>query len=181
MLKVAATVASTHSALSLASIGYGVFFTGQRAEWPKAAEEDQPPSKEAEAVLEVVAGMYSGRGLSPDSCTSGCTFEDPAALCRGNLEVVEAFRALKATRPEHVAPPRLHVPAGEPDRAVVTLHQRYFGFLEVRSTLHVHFEESGRMCSIEERWNAVPLLRPANPVRRLNGVLSSVLTPIVIR
>ena len=34
---------------------------------------------------------------------------------------------------------------------------------------------------LEERWNAAPLLAFARPSRRLNGLLSSALTPILVR
>ena len=66
---------------------------------------------------------------------------------------------------------------------VVLLHQRYFGFLAVRSTLVVDTEDDGSIASIEERWNHAPLAE-LGPVlrytRRINGILSSALTPLFV-
>ena len=67
----------------------------------------------------------------------------------------------------------------------VYLHQRYFASriwprgLEVRSTLLVR-TDGGRIASLEERWNGAPLLDYSafRWVRRANGLVSAILTPI---
>ena len=67
---------------------------------------------------------------------------------------------------------------------LVQLHQRYFGFLEVHSMLVVRVAADGRICAFEERWNGAPLLGPQpllQWVRRVNGLTSAMLTPILIR
>ncbi len=40
-------------------------------------------------------------------CSDHVTFEDAAALCCGGAEVVEAFRAVRALKPEHVTAPQV--------------------------------------------------------------------------
>jgi hypothetical protein len=123
--------------------------------------------------------MYSGAGLDGAMCVDDVTFEDPAALCCGRDEAVEAFRALRAMSPEHMTPPQVcYSTAGG---CVVLLHQRYFRRLVVRSELHVRLDDTGRICSFEERWNGRPLLEggvfgAARAARRLNGVLSFAVT-----
>ena len=67
------------------------------------------------------------------------------------------------------------------------LHQRYAagsallpsGFV-VKSTCVVRTASDGRIASIEERWNGAPLLDYSafRWVRRANGLLSAILTPI---
>lgn len=54
--------------------------------------------------------------------------------------------------------------------------------LAVKSTLVVHTSAiDGRITSLEERWNGAPLLQFSafKFVRRVNGVVSSVLTPLL--
>ena len=128
--------------------------------------------------------MYRGGGLDPNSCTADVTFTDNAARCVGRSEVCEAFRALRVMKPEHVEEPLC---VAKPDgTSEVYLHQRYklmsSGFT-IRSTLVVQTTADGRICNLEERWNGSPLLQfPAfRWVRRVNGIISSVLTPLVIR
>uniref|UniRef100_A0A7S0KYL3 Uncharacterized protein n=1 Tax=Coccolithus braarudii TaxID=221442 RepID=A0A7S0KYL3_9EUKA len=137
------------------------------------------------AAAQVAAGLYSGGGLEGDICTEDVTFTDPAACCSGRAEVVEAFRALRWTRPEHITTPR----ASQADGALhVHLHQRYFSSpwwrgLEVKSTLVLKHAPDGQICELEERWNDAPLLRwrPFYWARRVNGRLSSLLTPLLLR
>lgn len=60
----------------------------------------------------------------------GTFAQDPAASCAGVGEVQEAFRALKAIKPEHIEAPKAF-PGEEPDSTRVVLKQRYFGTLQV--------------------------------------------------
>ena len=69
------------------------------------------------------------------------------------------------------------------------LHQRYCGGtillpsgFTVRSVLVVHTSAvDGRICSLEERWNGSELLpfAPFRFSRRVNGIISCVLTPLL--
>ena len=65
--------------------------------------------------------------------SSPWTVQDPAASCVGVEEVQEAFRALKALKPEHLAAPKA-IPGEEPGSTRVALNQRYLGGLQVRLT-----------------------------------------------
>ena len=157
------------------------------------------------AVAKVVTAMYSGAGIDGAALSDDATFTDPAAACVGRAEVVEAFRALGACSPEHVAPPlavserTVSTAGGTGDdggpatgavhvESEFFLHQRYFkgayySGLVVRSTLVVRADNAGRICAVEERWNGAPLLRFSafRFARRVNGMLSALLTPYVSR
>eukprot|EP00316_Scyphosphaera_apsteinii_P022113 CAMPEP_0119324392 /NCGR_PEP_ID=MMETSP1333-20130426/63090_1 /TAXON_ID=418940 /ORGANISM="Scyphosphaera apsteinii, Strain RCC1455" /LENGTH=155 /DNA_ID=CAMNT_0007332079 /DNA_START=13 /DNA_END=477 /DNA_ORIENTATION=- len=150
--KIAAVAFGSHAALSFASIGAGTFFTRSRAKWPSSSQALSTPTAHQSNICKIVAGIYSGLGINPTLCTNDITFEDPVALCCGPAEVVEAFRALRAAHPEHVVQPRLHVHTDDPYSAVILMHQRYFGWLVVHSTLHVRFEPTGHISGLEERW-----------------------------
>uniref|UniRef100_A0A7S4K6Z4 Uncharacterized protein n=1 Tax=Odontella aurita TaxID=265563 RepID=A0A7S4K6Z4_9STRA len=165
----------------------------------------------------LVRGMYGGFGIHQHYLPRGdnpeiilkvgneVMFEDAAAVCKGAPEVVEAFRALSFLQPELLSPPkRIEVGGMMPQhvdlRITYLLHQRYAGFLTVRSTLVVDIvlEERGRIdrkkqssnagitsarvVKFEERWNGVePLNRGMFRVsRRLNGMISWMLTTLVV-
>jgi hypothetical protein len=165
-----------HIACSAASMGNSVLSK------PPARPEAAVTVAEPE-VTDVVSKIYSGGGLDPAACTADVTFTDPAARCAGRGEVCEAFRALRACRPEHVEEP---VAVGRmPDGSVhVHLHQRYsiITSFTVKSVLVVRTDASGRLSELEERWNGAPLLDFAafRWVRRVNGVISSLLTPMIL-
>ena len=114
-------------------------------------------------------------------CSDDVTFEDAAVLCCGGAEVVEAFRAVRALKPEHVTTPQVCYSSSS-SSAIVLLHQRYLGCIVVRSQLHVRLDDAGLMRSIEERWNGKPLPGAAFPlhampaVRRINALLSFLAT-----
>ena len=140
-------------------------------------------SADEEHILQVVKRIYSGGGLDEDACTAGVVFEDPVAKCIGLAETSEAFRALRACKPEHVSEPLIAL--SEPHKMLVRLHQRYFGWLVVRSVLHVQ-REGALISKIEERWKGVPLVSfPELPLdfpsfcRRLNGLVSYQLTRLL--
>lgn len=129
--------------------------------------------------------MYSGGGINSDLVTDDVTFTDPAARCAGKQEVAEAFRALRYCNPQTLTTP--HASVAQDGSLHFSLHQRYFAGrlpgLEVRSTLVVRTAPDGRVCELEERWNGAPLLwwPPFQWVRRVNGMLSSLLTPMLLR
>ncbi|KAK3277411.1 hypothetical protein CYMTET_14574 [Cymbomonas tetramitiformis] len=186
---VASAVIGTHLTLSAASIATGIFTHRpicqvERQQHGTGAVAGQNCTLAA-SVQETVSNMYSGKGLDTTACSVDVAFEDPVALCRGIGEVQEAFRALKACSPEHVADPFIVAAQGsEPGTpAVVCLHQRYFGGLEVRGTVLVQLNDEGLITRFEERWNAAPLLdsSPVRWSRRLNGMVSSIVTPIIVR
>ena len=133
----------------------------------------------AAQLTKVVAKLYSGGGLDAAIAHENITFTDPAAKCAGRAEVTEAFRA------QHVVAP---VATAEDGGTVeFYLHQRYAagsallpsGFV-VKSTCVVRTASDGRIASIEERWNGAPLLDYSafRWVRRANGLVSAILTPI---
>ena len=175
-----------------------ICFSGFSVVASAVARRPERPSPDGQAaaseLTKVVSSMYGGRGLDPSACAHDVTFTGPAACCAGTSEVVEAFRALAATcRPEHVDPPlsvRSARHAGL-DCTEFFLHQRYFRDtfllprgLVVRSVLVVHTDaDTGRVRAFEERWNGVGLLQwvPFRWVRRINGMLSSLVTPYVAR
>ena len=176
----------THAVLAAASMGAGTF-SPPRIPAPATAEAANPRcvSCSAPAQLAKVAGkMYRGGGLDAAYLTPGVVFEDPGGCCVGTDEVQEAFRALHALSPEQLEEPRLVVDVdNEGAAAVFALKQRYVGFLKVDSTLHIHTAADGRISRFEERWNGVPLWKsaPFRWSRRLNGLLSSTLTPLLVK
>lgn len=175
--------------------GFGIVAAAV-ARRPERPERPKRPSTDGHtaALTKVVTSMYGGTGLDASACAHDVTFTDPAACCAGTSEVVEAFRALAAAcRPEHIEPPlrlRTERHAGL-DCTEFFLHQRYFRDtmllprgLEVRSVLVVHTDaDTGRVRAFEERWNGAPLLQwvPFRWARRINGMLSSFVTPYVAR
>ncbi|KAJ1495197.1 hypothetical protein T484DRAFT_2157311 [Baffinella frigidus] len=181
----AAFLVGTHAVLAAASMGAGTF-SPPRIPAPAAVEAANPRclSCSAPAQLSKVAGkMYRGGGLDAAFLSPGVVFEDPAVCCVGTVEVQEAFRALHAASPESLEEPRLVVDGdNEGATAVFALRQRYVGFLQVDSTLHIHTAADGRISRFEERWNGTPLWKaaPFRWSRRLNGLLSSALTPLLV-
>ena len=138
------------------------------------------------AVATAVRNMYAGYGVDASLLAPDATVTDPAASCRGRSEIAEAFRALAAVlKPEIVEEPLPMTSAeGEP---AFYLHQKYkLGSMlefELRSILIVRTDDTGRIAAMEERWNGAPLLGFAafRFSRRVNGVLSAILTPVVAR
>ena len=131
--------------------------------------------------------MYKGQGLPAEHFAAQVVFEDPVAKCIGLAEVKEAFRALIICSPEAIAKPWLVVNTGQErefERVYVGLHQRYFGFLEVRSIAVVDFEQGpkGLVKRVEERWNGHGLVDWTifGIVRRMNGIISYGLTRVVV-
>jgi len=80
----------------------------------------QPSDRDAH-IESMASRMYAGAGLDGSLCSDDVTFEDAAALCCGRAETVEAFRALRAFKPEHVTAPQ--VCYSSPNSAIVLLHQ----------------------------------------------------------
>ena len=160
--------------LSCISMGYATI-TAPPPRPPPAADANSTA-----AVVKVISTMYRGGGLEPAACTERCSFDDPAASVRGRAEVIEAFRALRITRPVHVEEP---VGVSKADGSVeIHLRNRYFGLLDVSSCVDVRTAADGRICEITERWNGAPLLEwPAFRFsRRLNGMISALLTPLMV-
>lgn len=173
-----------HVACSVVGISSAFWNTPMASKGPDTDRSSLPSPREAQ-ILQVVSTMYCGGGLDPNACTADVTFTDQAACCVGKAEVCEAFRALRVMKPEHVEEP---TSVSKPDGSTeVYLHQRYslvsLSAFTIRSTLVVRTSTDGLLCSLEERWCGSPLLQfPAfRWARRGNGVLSSLLTPLVIR
>jgi hypothetical protein len=179
LFRLARGLATLHVGTSLLSVGTPVASKVDAGE----GRHKSALSPDEERVLRVAKRIYSGGGLDEDACTAGVVFEDPVAKCVGIAETSEAFRALRVCKPEHVSEPWIASSDGQ--KTVVRLHQRYFGWLVVRSVLHVQQEDS-LIARIEERWKGVPLVAfPELPVdfpsfcRRLNGIVSYQLTRLL--
>ena len=162
-----------HTAVSLFGIGNAIV-----ARPPPRPKES---TTQADAINKVVSAMYQGSGLDMTACSETVTFTDPAARCSGKAEVAEAFRALKACTPQHVDQPAA---VAMPDGSVhLHLHQRYsiIRSFTIKSVLVVRMDSDGRVCELEERWNGAKLLDFAafRFSRRVNGILSALLTPVV--
>ena len=181
-LKVIGSLALLQTAASSSSIAYSAL--GSRQCWndgmvPLPSASWQPSDRDAR-IESAVSSMYAGAGLNGALCSDDVTFEDAAVLCCGRTEVVEAFRAVRALKPEHVTTPQVCYSSSS--SAIVLLHQRYLGCIVVRSELHVRLDDVGLMRSFEERWNGKPLLGAAFPlhampaVRRINALLSFLAT-----
>ncbi|GMI24793.1 hypothetical protein TeGR_g6047 [Tetraparma gracilis] len=184
LLVCAVGAVATHITLSAISVIIPALNNLQPPPPPPPPSEALPPSKTSALVSQLYSGSPS---FSPLSLSPACTFHDPVALCVGRAEVSECFRALRvACAPEHLSEPvPFHrsedPPAPEGGRAeFFYLNQRYFGFLSVASVLRVDTGPDGLVTAIEERWNGRPLL-PLSWCRRVNGVASCLLTPIVAR
>ena len=175
--RAASAALAAHVACSLVSCASGAVAACPPAPAPIADDDS--------AVRRVVARMYGGGGLDAQACSEDVIFEDPAARCVGRTEVVEAFRALQACAPRSLQPPRIAAKhrRGAIEQHVFFLDQHYFGALRVRGTILVDIRAGGEISRFEERWNAAPLLDipPFGWARRLNGILSGILTPLVIR
>ena len=174
--------------ITVSLIGMGNSIVAKPPPPPPAIESDGAACasfSRAAQLTKVVAKLYSGGGLDAACAHEHITFTDPAAKCAGRAEVTEAFRALRAVNPQHVVAP---VATAEDGGTVeFYLHQRYAagsallpaGFV-VKSTCVVRTASDGRIASIEERWNGAPLLDYSafRWVRRANGLVSAILTPI---
>ena len=187
LLRSVSALIGTHLGLSVGSMAVGAGGSTPSAD-ARAPDEVGPGGQHcatcsrAAQLAKTAAQMYRGGGIDAAVLSPGVVFEDPAVRCVGSTEVREAFRALRSCRPEALVAPRMVLEGDGSATAVFALHQRYLGFLEVRSTLHLHTAPDGRISRIEERWNGVPLVSAPPFVwsRRLNGMLSSALTPILM-
>ena len=180
----AGALVTGHFVVSAAAIGNACV---GRSEKPTPPPPTPALAGAAGAAQQLVAQMYSGGGLNPQLVTEDVTFTDPAARCQGKQEVAEAFRALRFCNPKTLTSPWASTSQAEDGALHFNLHQRYFAGrlpgLELRSTLVVRTAPDGRVCELEERWNGASLLSwpPFRFSRRVNGVLSSLLTPLLLR
>ena len=190
--KSAIAAASAHVALSLTCIANGALTT-----WGTGFEESKPTSpcnidaSGWRVASEIVDEMYSGKGITRPSCLSkDCVFSDPVAICCGREELTEAFRALKILSPKMLMPAELFRvdPLDENiTRYTAKLNQQYSTKLKLKSLLIVDMKETAGhdpvIVRFEERWNGRPLLDhfPFKLVRRINGALSFLLTPMLVQ
>ena len=162
---------------------------------PPKPSSDDPQNKACAScsrstqLAKIVKKAYSGGGFDAAALSADATFTDPAARCSGKSEVMEAFRALGAVcKPEVVDGP-IAIPSTSPDETAFYLHSNYFkdSFvfgskgLTVRSVLVVRTKPDGTVCALEERWNGKELMpfAPFRFSRRVNGIISCVLTPLL--
>uniref|UniRef100_A0A7S4ELL0 Uncharacterized protein n=1 Tax=Pseudo-nitzschia australis TaxID=44445 RepID=A0A7S4ELL0_9STRA len=146
------TLVGTHVAFSVASIARAGIGGLQNNPRSKEEKEECFDAKHYDLVTDWVGRLYRGRGIksidssrnSESSNSNGggdgesiitggvklaptVTFEDPAAVCVGEEEVREAFRALRVLEPIAMSPPRcIDVqPQGESIRLTFLLSQQY--------------------------------------------------------
>lgn len=183
-----AAFVSVHIAITAISIGYGTYAGKMREDDPNYQENSQL-AKNFDPLTTLVTSMYAGKGVAGIHGVrlgKNCTFEDPAAICSGSEEIMEAFRALRVAEPESVSLPRVVDVDPNVENLQVTyfLHQKYVGGLVVKSLLVVDAElEGGELVisKIEEQWNGVrPLGFLYYPSRRLNGIISFNMTKLFI-
>ena len=200
-------VVGTHFGVTLASMAYASGRVGGANAALLLRDDGKGPRTEITDarhfvyLTNFVADLYAGRRLLPPSeahveLDENVTFADPAAICIGRDEVIEAFRALRLTlHPESLRTPQcVHVrPEGASIWVTYSLYQRYLGgWLTLPSLLVVQVQLKRRtdvpqsdflVLSMQEQWNGVPLL--ANNilnrmVRRGNGWLSFQLTSRIL-
>jgi len=215
------TLVGTHVAFSIASVARAGIGGLPNIAKGKDEEEECFDAKHYDLVTDWVARMYRGRGVKSVDSDSGngdhtatggvklspiATFEDPAAVCVGKVEIREAFRALRTLQPVSISSPRcVNVePQGESIRLTFLLNQQYtlplpslsasssspMQTLQLRSLLNVTVqlqqmkhaglpESEFLVTEMRELWYGNPLLWPYllfYVPRRLNGVVSYFLT-----
>ena len=136
----------------------------------------------------------AGVKFSPTVC-----FQDPAAICVNEPEVLEAFRALRLLNPISLSSPIcVNVkPNGDSIRLTYRLNQQYtlplyHRTLNVKSLLSVNVklqqmqdcpESEFVITSMKEFWYGTPLIQPY-PLfyipRRLNGIISYYITSLLL-
>jgi hypothetical protein len=184
-----AAAVSIHVALTTISIAVGIY-AGKLDDDDPTMQENQVLAKNFEPLTKLVTNMYTGKGVEDIAGArlgKNCTFEDPAAICSGSREVIEAFRALRVAEPEALSQPR--VIDVDPNKEFIQvkyfLSQKYMDRLQVKSLLVVDAELSGDelvIKKIEEQWNGVkPLGFFYYPSRRLNGILSFNMTKLFVK
>ena len=135
-------------------------------------------------IQSALVGMYSGRGIDRSLCTPNVVFRDPIVVCNGDIEVEEAFRALKALSPKLQKEPFL-IGGSSTGIHSFRLQTDYFMLFSfsVDSLCIVETDSDGRITLIEERWNHTPLLKipPYTWAKRLNGLISYRLSTYFIR
>eukprot|EP00536_Pseudo-nitzschia_multiseries_P008884 jgi/Psemu1/288093/fgenesh1_pg.235_\ len=210
------TLVGTHVAFSVASIARAGIGGLPKNDTPKGTIEKQEcfDAKHYDMVTDWVGRMYRGRGVKSvnnnknnnNSCGGNgngsgghakiggvklsptATFEDPAAVCIGEEEVREAFRALRVLEPVSINPPKcIDVqPQGESIRLTFLLNQQYTLpfpslsarnsspqqiIIQLRSLLHVTVqlqqmkyaglpESEFHVTEMNELWYGNPLLWP---------------------
>mmetsp|Transcript_20072 Transcript_20072/g.41124 ORF Transcript_20072/g.41124 Transcript_20072/m.41124 type:complete len:242 (-) Transcript_20072:540-1265(-) len=226
------TLVGTHIAFTLASIaraGIGGLQNHEDGTAKKQEIEECFDAKHYDLMTAFVARFYRGRGTKParnndtenhrggsadgTNTITGvklaptATFEDPAAVCVGEEEVREAFRALRLLDPVSLSPPRcVDVrPLGDSIQLTFLLHQQYTiplrlflpgppPQISLRSLLTVtvrlqQMQERGLpesefiVTEMKELWYGNPLLWPYHLFyvpRRLNGIVSYHLTSRIL-
>jgi hypothetical protein len=196
----------SHVGVTLASMAYSTGrFGGANAalmlrDDQKGPREEIVNSRHFVILTEFVTQLYGGKEKMTNhhehvQLDPNITFEDPAAICVGQEEVYEAFRALYLTlHPESIRRPRcIDVkPKGASLWVTYGLYQRYSVFggwwtITLPSLLVVQVQLKQRtdkpqsdflVLSMKEEWNGVPLLTTFlnRLVRRGNGIASYHLT-----
>ena len=133
------------------------------------------------AVLGAILTMYSQCCVNEASFARHVTFDDPAARTEGFDELKEAFRALRKLQPQTL---NWELGSVHQGRVEVHLWQRYtIGPKEIDlfSKVVAEHDAEGRIVQLEDRWKGLPLLDspPFTWARRLNGVMSFWLTPLL--
>eukprot|EP00238_Polyblepharides_amylifera_P000631 CAMPEP_0196572022 /NCGR_PEP_ID=MMETSP1081-20130531/2145_1 /TAXON_ID=36882 /ORGANISM="Pyramimonas amylifera, Strain CCMP720" /LENGTH=177 /DNA_ID=CAMNT_0041889193 /DNA_START=251 /DNA_END=781 /DNA_ORIENTATION=+ len=114
-----------------------------------------------EAVLTRLVNQLYNKGQADRAMFSDhASFEDPAMQCNGYNEIKETFRALQALKPQQLTPPILFRGYSK-SSYIADLHSQYkigASVVELHSQLSIELGTDGKVLSIEERWNRVPLI-----------------------
>ena len=187
-VKTGLAAAAVHTTHTLISLGAALLRPSQRSSAGVIEKNDEALKIQPErlAKLEQTLGsMYSAKPLEPSTFEGAfapkAVFQDPAAICEGQSEIEEAFRALRALEP---LPIKRQVAKVE-DKNVVCFDS-LVGYtiggrsVQLESTLVVKDDGDGRIESITELWNHHELLPMSWVPRRLNGLVSYQLTKMLL-
>ena len=132
--------------------------------------------------------MFGNGGVDQSIFDNSVVFEDPTSCKKGVKELKEAFRVLEKLQPETLDwnLKSVSLNNGEAAGGVVEIRllQHYqLGpkSISLRSNVVVQHDGQGRIVSMQDLWNGVPLLpmAPFTWSRRVNGLLSFRLTPFL--
>ena len=183
-LKASVAASALHTTATISSISAALLRQNPRRS-PKLEQAVTPPLEirpERLAKLERTIGlMYSAEPFDMSMFAETCTFEDPAAICRGYSEIEEAFRALRALEPLPIEQRAIKV-KGDVVSFDSLVQYKIGGYTtKLPSTIIVQDDGHGKICSITELWNHNSLIPLLQISRRLNGIVSYQVTKRLIR
>ena len=174
-----------HVFISLGSISYALSGNIETIYTDKIVQQNLLANPDSTVVLKLIKDLYSGKGADKDMCCSNIVFRDPVAICEGIEEVCEAFRALKVMSPTLIEDPKLMYINDSNNNQFIEVKTKYtiIKSFSVHSICVVETDKEGKVLSIEERWNSIPLLNfpPFTWAKRINGIVSYAITRLLIK